>query len=64
MTRQEIARIREAIIAAAIVRQTWDRMDEGRGPPDDDDMLDFIGEGVAVADQFAEVSVKTKGERG
>lgn len=38
-----------AVYGAAIARQVFDHMDEGRGPPEDDDMDRFHEEAETIA---------------
>ena len=50
--------MRVAIQAAAIVRQCFDKMAEGRGAPDEDDMIRYAEEAEAVADLWDETLPK------
>jgi hypothetical protein len=46
--------MRISIQAASIARQSWDRMREGHGPPNVDDMRAFSEEGAALAELWEE----------
>lgn len=49
-----VSAMRVSIMGAAIVRQSFDMMRDGRGAPDVDDMRRFAMEAGAIADLWVE----------